>query len=241
MVDTASIYDILAQVAGSRLSEKALLTVHRDTDPLTETEFLRIKDSCQADLTRRGVLWYTSDANWYCGYQYLKQTASLEGDVAEFGVFQGGCSYFLATLLRHMGLDEKKRLWLFDTFQGIPDQSPLDHAEKESFSAREVGRVRELFGGFPNVELVAGDVCETVGKSGMDRLALAHIDCDQHRPTRFLCETLYPRMVRGGILMFQNYSLGGAYGERVAVDTFFRGKPESVLIGYDGAAFVVKL
>lgn len=41
-------------------------------------------------------------------------------------------------------------------------------------------------------------------------------------------------------MMFQNYALGLTYGERIAVDSFFKNKPEKILFGYDGAAFVIK-
>ncbi len=239
MVDSASIYAILAQIAESRLFEKKLLSVHRDSDPLSETEFQTLCRESQSFLSQRGVIWYTSEENWYCCYQYLKQVATLPGDVAEFGVFRGGSAYWIATVLKHLRAD--KRLFLFDTFAGIPVQSAIDHVGEKSFADSDLKRVRALFSGFENVRIVPGDVCDTLEASGLGEVSLAHIDCDQYHPTRYLCERLYDRVIPGGIFLFQNYSLGAAYGERVAVDLFFRDKPENVLFGFDGAAFVVKL
>ncbi len=239
MVDSASIYSILEQIAESKLSGKAILCVHRDADPLTETEFARLSDACHQTLTRKGVLWYTSPENWRCCYQYLQQTASLEGDVAEFGVYQGGSAFFIATVMRELGMN--KRLHLFDSFSGIQEQSSLDQAAPNSFASGGPEGVRALMSGFDGVNIVAGDIFETFAGAGLKRLSLAHIDCDQYATTRFLCESLYPLMASGGIMMFQDYAYGAAYGERVAVDAFFRDKPEAVLFGYDRAAFVVKL
>jgi len=241
MIDSASIYPVLSQVAESRLARKELFVMHRESDPLTENEFRRLCDLAQETLTRRGVIWNTDEKNWYCCYQYLKQVSQLSGDVAEFGVFQGGSAYFMALAMACLGMSPSKALHLFDTFAGIPTKSSLDFVEKESFAEGNVEKVRELMCEFEKVQVVQGDVQETVPVSGISSLALAHVDCDQHAPTRFLCEQVYPKMVPGGIMMFQNYSFGAAYGERIAVDRFFEGKPEAVMFGYDGAAFVVKI
>ncbi|MFQ5483546.1 MAG: TylF/MycF/NovP-related O-methyltransferase, partial [Nitrospinaceae bacterium] len=241
MIDSPSVYPVLAQIAESPFRDKPLHVVHRDARPLEEPEFAALGKAVQTALNRRGVTSCTNEPNWFCAYQYLHQVASLQGDVAEFGVFQGGSALFLATVLRHLGLEKKKTLYLFDTFAGMVHKSSLDLVEKSEFSGACPQEVEALFAEFSNVRIVPGDVTQTWEGTAIRRLALAHVDCDQYEPTRFLCEAVYPRLVTGGILMFQNYGLAGAYGERVAVDRFFRDKPETVLFGYDGAAFVVKL
>ena len=241
MVDTASIYSILAQIARSPLFDKKLLSIHRDANPLTETEFKHLCGTCQHILSGKGVIWYTNEENWFCCYQYLKQVSSLKGDVAEFGVFKGGSAYFIATAMKHLGMENQKKLFLFDTFEGIPVKSALDQVEEKSFCQSGLESVQNLFSEFNNIEIVAGDVCETLKQAGLKTLSLAHIDCDQYQPTQFLCRELYEKMVKGGIMMFQNYSFGITYGERIAVDEFFKDKPENVMFGYDGAGYVIKI
>lgn len=241
MVDSPSIYAILEQVTNSELSDKEIWMVHRDTNPLTETEFSTLCKQAQSSLVKEGVVWYTTEENWYCCYQYLKQVDSLEGDIAEFGVFQGGSAYFIASVMKHLKIDKTKRLFLYDSFSGFTEKHSVDFFEQGSFhSGRGAGQVRSLLENFNQVEVFEGDVCDTLPGSGLAKLALAHIDCDQYTPTHFLCEFLYDKMVPGGIMMFQNYALGLTYGERIAVDSFFKNKPEKILFGYDGAAFVIK-
>ena len=241
MVDSPSIYAILEQISDSRLSSKELWMVHRDTNPLTEVEFNSLCKEAQSSLVKEGVVWYTTEENWYCCYQYLKQVASLEGDVAEFGVFQGGSAYFIASVMKHLKIDKTKRLFLFDSFTGFLEKHSVDFFEQGSFSAgRGSEQIKSLLEKFYQVEVFEGDVCDTLPESGLEKLSLAHIDCDQYVPTKFLCEFLYERMVPEGIMMFQNYSLGLTYGERIAVDSFFKDKPENVLFGFDRAAFIIK-
>lgn len=239
MIDSPSLTGVLSQLAFSSFREKEILFVHREAQPLADKEFSALAGESTEALTRHGAVWYTDERNWYCCYQYLKQTAALEGDVAEFGVFQGGSAYFFAKAMQHFGLDEKL-LFLYDTFQGIPQSSALDLVDVNDFSGNSLDRVKSLLGNFNNVRFIPGDVTKTFLISGEGPFSLVHVDCDQFEVTGFLCKQLYPRMVPGGILMFQNYSFGATLGERIAVDHFFQDKPEAVLLGYDGAAFVIK-
>ena len=52
------------------------------------------------------------------------------------------------------------------------------------------------------------------------RVALLHIDVDVYEPTRAVLESLWSRIVRGGIVMLDDY--GTVAGESRAVDEFFR-------------------
>ncbi len=239
MIDGPSLVEVLRQITDSPLHGKEILFVQRDANPLAEKEFAALTGQVTAKLRQNGVVWYTDEKNWHSCYQFLKQTAGLEGDVAEFGVFQGGSACFLAHLMEHLGLDEKL-LFLYDTFAGIPQSSPLDLVEVNDFSGNSVERVRHLLAGFDNVRVMPGDIRQTFADSSEGPYSLVHIDCDQYEVTGFLCDRLYPRMTPGGIMMFQNYSFGATLGERIAVDQFFEDKPEQVLIGFDGAAFVVR-
>ena len=241
MVDSPSLFTILEQISESALSKKELWTIHRDTNPLTEVEFRSLCKKAQSFLVQQGVVWYTTEENWYSCYQFLKQVAPLEGHVAEFGVFQGGSAYFMASVMEHIKVDQKKKLLLFDSFSGLPDKNSVDYFEKGSFrSGIGPEQLKHLLSEFNQVQIFEGAFKDTLENSGIEKLSLAHIDCDQYAPTKYLCEHLYEKMVPGGIMMFQDYSLGITYGERIAVDSFFKDKRESVLFGYDKAAFIIK-
>ena len=239
MIDGPSLSEVLGQITDSSLRGKEILFVHRDHDPLAGREFAALAAQATEALHKRGVVWYTDERNWYSLYQFMQQTAALEGDVAEFGVFQGGSAWFLARLMGHFGLDEKL-LFLYDTFAGIPESSSLDLVDVNDFSGNSAERVTQLMSGFPNARIVPGDIKQTFSGSNEGPFSLVHVDCDQYEVTRFLCEQLYPRMTPGGVMLFQNYAFGATLGERIAVDGFFKDKPEAVLTGFDGAAFVVR-
>jgi hypothetical protein len=48
-----------------------------------------------------------------------------------------------------------------------------------------------------------------------------HVDCDLYQPTRVAMETLWPRVVRGGVVIFDDYGIRPWEGESAAVDEYF--------------------
>ena len=52
------------------------------------------------------------------------------------------------------------------------------------------------------------------------RIALLHIDTDIYAPAKKALEVLFERVVRGGLVVFDDY--GTIEGETLAVDEFFR-------------------
>jgi hypothetical protein len=80
----------------------------------------------------------------------------------------------------------------------------------------------------PRIELVVGDVEETVPdyvrrNPGL-RIALLHFDVDLYRPTRVALEQLWPLVVPGGVVAFDEYGIPPWEGESRAVDEFFAGR-----------------
>ena len=69
---------------------------------------------------------------------------------------------------------------------------------------------------------MAGDIFETLPAYLKDnpqlRIALLHIDVDVYSPSKFALDLLFPHMVRGGLIIMDDY--GTVEGETRAVDEF---------------------
>jgi hypothetical protein len=76
-----------------------------------------------------------------------------------------------------------------------------------------------------NVELVPGDICETlpdyVEQHPELRLSLINLDTDLYEATVTGLEVLYPRLSTGGVVLLDDY--GVFPGETRAVDEYFGG------------------
>jgi len=77
-----------------------------------------------------------------------------------------------------------------------------------------------------NVELVEGDVVETVPayveKNPNLQIALLNLDTDIYDPAVAVLEHLWPKIVKGGVLILDDYKVFP--GETQAVDEYFAGK-----------------
>jgi len=70
------------------------------------------------------------------------------------------------------------------------------------------------------------------------QFAFAHIDLDIYESILNACEFLYPKMNRGGFMVFDDYGAPSCPGARLAVDQFFSDKPEVPLVLPTGQAVV---
>jgi O-methyltransferase len=177
------------------------------------------------------VLWRT-----------LQQSLLLPGDLVECGVFRGGTALLEARTLAAAEEGTSRRLHLFDSFQGMPGGvSPA-----ESFRPGHLGRtsaagVRRLLAAYPFVQLHVGFIPDTFAGLGLGPVAWAHVDLDLYQATRDAIAFLYPRLVPGGFLIFDDYGFPSCPGARRAVDEAFAGRPEVPLCLPTGQCLVVKL
>jgi len=148
----------------------------------------------------------------------------LAGDLVECGCARGGSAALMALSLRQLG--EHRKLWLFDTFEGLPAPTAEDpdYEIAELFTGSCLGQledVRELFrdqGVADGVEFVKGLFQDTIPHSPVERIALLHIDGDWYESVKVCLDALYDKVVPGGIIQFDDY--GYWKGARKAVDEF---------------------
>jgi O-methyltransferase len=163
----------------------------------------------------------------------------LAGDFAECGVYKGGTALLLCRILRDSG----KVLRLFDSFKGLPKGDPekdkwFSEGEYSSDSLDAVQHLLIDFRGF--VDIRCGWIPQTFAGLENKRYAFAHLDVDLYQSALDCCRYFYPRMVPGGVMLFDEYGYPAARGEKVAVDEFFSDKPESPIVLPTGQAIVLK-
>jgi hypothetical protein len=215
-------------------------------------EFLRLYERAESftmtSVERMYALW---EACRYVG------KAGLDGDVVECGVWRGGSSMMAALALAEAG--QQRRMWLYDTFEGMPPPSERD-VDYTGASAASALEEDERAPGVSNtwawatledvqsnmaateypselVRYVKGKVEETIPAEAPERIALLRLDTDWYGSTRHELEHLYPRLVKGGVLIIDDY--GHWEGARGAVDEYF--EERAVFLGridYTGRVLV---
>ncbi len=189
-----------------------------------------------------GVTPYTvvSPDRCYMLVSLARYAAHLEGDFAECGVYKGGTALLLSRVLEHRG----KTLHLFDSFRGLPrgDQEKDKWFHEGQYAVDSVESVKRLLIDFRDmIDIREGWIPETFAGLENRSYAFAHIDVDLYQSALDCCAYFYPRLVQGGVLLFDEYGFPAARGEKDAVDEFFADKPESPIPLVTGQAMVLKL
>ena len=170
-------------------------------------------------------------------YELFKKVLNLPGAIVECGVFKG-VSLSRFTVFRELyGNPFSKQIVAFDTFDKFPSpkygpdkkrrqRAATKSAGEECISVEQMMKVLKNKQCDRMVELVAGDICETVPQYVEDhpelKISLLNLDVDIYEPSVVILEHLYPRIVSGGILILDDY---GFYpGETKAVDEYFHEK-----------------
>ncbi len=125
----------------------------------------------------------------------------IPGDMAEAGVWRGDCARFI-----HMFAPDR-RLYLFDTFEGFPDehgQTGGDHDQRFRDTSEAV--VRQVVGDSPNVIIRKGFFPATAAGLEHNRFAFVSLDMDTFESIVDGFEFFYPRMSRGGFIFVHDFN-----------------------------------
>ena len=150
----------------------------------------------------------------------LKQK-NIEGDIVEFGVFEGGWIERLWQSCNRIGLN--KKIIGFDSFEGLPEPSENDYPgwERGQFSTtyEKVCNLLKTHAR-PNISLIKGRFSESFKRpeiQGIDKICYARIDSDLYQPAVECLDFLRDRLVDGAILVFDDWSWGLEKGESKAL------------------------
>lgn len=205
-------------------------------DPRIEEMWRRIR-------AREAVSLFADDRAWTL-ISAFQQTRELAGEVWEAGVYQGASAILLKLLIQEAQAapaGEPTVLRLFDSFEGLPQiKHELDLHFGGEFGNSSLEQVVEMLGAEDWIDFRKGWIPATFDGLADTRIRLAHVDVDFYQSVLDCCEFIYPRLVPGGIMVFDDYGLPSCPGARAAVDEFFRGRPEFPFSLINGQCLVVR-
>ncbi len=190
-------------------------------------------------------------------YELFAQTIDLPGDIVEAGVLKGtGLLYWLKLLaIRNPG--SIKRVVGFDLFEGWREhvegrdkevvEAYLAEANFEGISPASVQQKLDATGIDPGrSELVVGDITKTapayVAAHPGFRISLLNLDMDLGGPTEAALEALWPRVVPGGVVVFDEYAVAH-WSASEGIDAWLKGKSlrlRTLPWGRSPTAYIIK-
>lgn len=139
--------------------------------------------------------------------QYLNEQG-IPGDFVECGTYKGGSA---AVMSKYLNND--RHLWLYDSFEGLPETSIKDGEEAKTWVGKclaTVEDVRQL------MQLVStSEENYTIWKGWFEqafteyplpeKVALLHCDADWYNSVYLVLETFYDRIPNGGCIVLDDY------------------------------------
>jgi hypothetical protein len=160
----------------------------------------------------------------------FERTLELDGLVVECGCFKGLSSFLMCSRLRqHNAAFDGRGYQIFDSFQGLSEPraedalagagaaAPHPADVKAGRYAARLEDVKRALAPFPGIEFFPGWIPEAFPKAGGAPCRFVHVDVDLYQPTRDSLEHFWPRLVRGALMVCDDYNWPG--GKR-AVDEF---------------------
>ena len=165
-------------------------------------------------------------------WELFKMASHIRGAIVECGVFKGASLARFAGFRELTGNLQTQKIIGFDSFGRYPDtayepdkahrESFINEAGDQSISQHDLMTLLEQKKCGQNVELVAGDICQTVPQYLEQypdlKISLLNLDVDIYEPSVTILEHFFPRIVKGGILILDDY--GTFPGETQAADDY---------------------
>ena len=169
-------------------------------------------------------------------YELFKLAGEIPGAIVECGVFKGVSLAQFAMFRDLFGNPYSKKIIGFDIFGQFPETNFeedkkfrhqfVESAGAESISVDQMEAVLKHKQCDRHVELVAGDVKETIPKYLKEnpqlKISLLNLDTDIYEPAVTILEHFWPRIETGGVLILDDY--GTFPGETKAATEYFEGK-----------------
>ncbi len=157
-----------------------------------------------------------------------EKALSVAGDFVELGCYKGETSLLLARILKAYGSD--KRLWLYDSFEGLPEKTVEDASTAgEQFKAGELfvskREVVEKFkrSGLPFPVIKKGFFEDLDPATDLpSNVAFAFCDGDLYGSIKTSLKLVVPKLADDGIVVVHDYNNPELPGSSRAVDEFLR-------------------
>jgi len=148
---------------------------------------------------------------------------NVQGDIVEFGIYQGWWINFLYRTTEDLGLN--RRIYGFDSFEGLSDPHP-EHDQafwkkgQYACSLEEVSKnVQAALR--PRLKLIKGFFEKSLRSPEAqvaEKFSYVRIDCDIYLPALDCLNYLGPRLADGAVLVFDDWPHLRGYGEQRAFE-----------------------
>lgn len=159
--------------------------------------------------------------------EIARNQLEVPGDFVEMGCYKGDTSLLIAEVLQ----ESDKRLWIYDSFEGLPekrkeDESLLGEAFKggELYVTKREVKERFLRAGIKVPVIKKAWFSELVNEDLPRKIAFAFLDGDFYESIRDSLAIVGDKISDGGVIMIHDYKNPALPGVARAVDEWLNNK-----------------
>lgn len=163
--------------------------------------------------------------------ELARNQLSCQGDFVELGCYKGDTSLLLAEVLK----GTEKKLWIYDSFEGLPEKSEADESALgmnfkggELYVTKREVKERFLRAGLPVPVIKKAWFSELTGKDLPEEVALAFLDGDFYESIRDSLKLVESKMAEGGIIVVHDYQNPALPGVAKAVEEWAREQKKTI-------------
>jgi len=228
--------------AKSHFRAEGMTVINRNFHFLQDENFMKVYNNLTNDEKEKSRIW---KVHIFCNF--FKHGLNLNGDLIECGVFRGFSSAVACNLFNFDQFNNKK-LFLFDTWDGIPEDQ-LDELRKKNTNINKQYKLKEnlmivdeRFKKFNNVIKVKGKVPDSFKKINLPKkISFLHLDMNTHIGEIAALERLFQRLVKGAVCLLDDFGVLVAREQMLNEKKWFAERNYNVCELPTGQAFVIKL
>ena len=186
-----------------------LITWNRNLSFLRDDRLVNIVNDPETGLIERSIIWRT-----YILFYFARASLHVGGDFIEAGTYTG---HTAEQMLRECELSKyDKKLWLYDIFEWKEgDEHPKMDEHRNALMYEDVV---SRFSPYSNVNIIKGSVPESFSEGFPDSIAFCHIDMNHPAPEAGALREVFPRLSKGGAIIFDDYGWWGYSAQKNALD-----------------------
>jgi predicted O-methyltransferase YrrM len=188
--------------------------------------------------------------------EVFRLVADSPGDIVDAGAYKGVSTILFAHMLKAYRPHSLSRVLCCDTFaptfpHALPEEASgvaQLAADYDPMAHENLVAALDRLGLSDRVEILKGDIVETLPRyveaNPGFRVSLLHCDLDAYTPTLATLRAIWPRIVGGGVALFDEYAVRN-WGESKAVDEFLdtlapRPRLKALAVGPTPTAYCIK-
>jgi hypothetical protein len=232
--------EVLKQTFGRVYADDNLIALQRSAGFASDERFRQAFVPNAKSDQDRSLAWRLHTLTWAA-----EHCLGVEGDFVECGVYKGFSFSVIADYVQWDKID--RRMYLYDTFQGIPDEFNSEGRSNLAYE-KEIKNDRDAiyniavqrFNKYPNVSIIRGAVPESFSQSCPERIAFIHIDMNSAKSEIAALDALWDRVTPGGAVVFDDYGWSGYAQQKVAEDAWMAARGYRILEIPTGQGLVIK-